>query len=154
MAEGGGNVGDYGAPVVLKDGPFAGWMTWGHGSDPFETLSGPFCFKVEADGRVRAAFQPEEKHLNGGGALHGGLLMTFADFSLFAIAHSALKSAPGVTLTFNSEFVGAGSLDGLVECEGRVIRETRSVIFVQGLLTQTARPLLAFSGTIKKLRSP
>jgi acyl-coenzyme A thioesterase PaaI-like protein len=54
-------------------------------------------------------------------------------------------------LTFNSEFVAAGDLDGWVEGEGRVIRRTRSVIFVQGLLSQRARPLLAFSGTIKLL---
>jgi acyl-coenzyme A thioesterase PaaI-like protein len=146
-----GNQGDFGAPTTLTDGPFAGWMTWGNGSDPFETLAGPFFFKVGADGHARAAFQPERKHLNGARSLRGGLLMSFADFCLFGFAHAALEGQPGVTLTFNSEFVAAGDLDGWVEGEGRVIRRTRSVIFVQGLLSQRARPLLAFSGTIKLL---
>lgn len=151
MAEGGGELGGYSAPVVVSEGPFAGWKTWGNGSDPFETLAGPFFFREEADGQFRAAFQPEHRHLNGGGALHGGLLMTFADFSLFALAFGAMAGDHGVTLTFNSEFVGAGDLEGWVEAQGGVIRRTRSIVFLQGQLVQRGRPLLAFSGTIKIL---
>lgn len=151
MAEAGGDLGAYSAPVVMREGPFAGWMTWGNGSDPFETHAGPFYFRKQDDGRYSAAFQPEPRHLNGGGALHGGLLMTFADFSLFALAFDAMTGVHGVTLTFNSEFVGAGDLDGWVEAQGAVIRRARSVVFVQGQLLQRARPLLAFSGTIKIL---
>ena len=41
MAENVGNAG----PVVIADGPFRGWMTWGAGEDPFETAIGPFCFR-------------------------------------------------------------------------------------------------------------
>src|SRR5262245_46812762 len=88
-ADGAGNE-PYSGPVPVEDGPFAGWLTWGRGSDPYETLLGPFCFKVE-DGRARCAFMPRRDHLNGGGAIHGGALMSFADFSLFSIAHNALQ---------------------------------------------------------------
>jgi hypothetical protein len=38
-----------------------------------------------------------------------------------------------------------------VEAEGEVLRETRSLIFVRGLISQVSRPLLAFSGTLKKI---
>ena len=137
-------------PTVLTDGPFAGWSTWGGGADPYETLLGPFCFRVDA-GRVRCAFQPRRDHLNGGGAMHGGALMSFADFSLFAIAHNALRGAKAVTLTCNSEFLSAGDSVTVVEATGEVLRETRSLIFVRGLVTQASRPLLAFSGTLKKI---
>jgi uncharacterized protein (TIGR00369 family) len=146
-----GDIGGYGQPVTIAQGPFQGWKTWGLGSDPFETHNGPFCFKQETDGRVRAAFQPVRHHLNGAGALHGGALMSFADFSLFALASAALADAMAVTVTFNAEFVGAGGLDGWVEAEGRVIKATRTLVFVQGVLTQNGAPLLAFSGTVKKL---
>lgn len=141
----------YGKPIVLTEGPFAGWMAWTGGVDPFETHIGPLCFKIETDGRVRSAFQPQRHHLNGGGAIHGGALMSFADFSLFAIAHNALQGARAVTLTCNSEFISAGDLNGIVEGHGEVVRDTRSVIFVRGLITQASRPLLAFSGTLKKI---
>ncbi len=142
----------YGSPVVITDGPFAGWSTWGFGSDPFETVVGPFCFKQEQPGCVRAAFQPVRQHLNGAGAVHGGALMSFADFALFAIARDAIKDLPGVvTLTMNSEFIAAGGLQGWIEAEGEVLKETGSLVFVRGLLKQNGKTLFAFSGTLKKL---
>jgi uncharacterized protein (TIGR00369 family) len=136
--------------VELRDGPFAGWLTWGAGGDPFETALGPFCFRID-DGEVRCAFQPRREHLNGGGAVHGGALMSFADFSLFCIAYNTLANTPAVTLTFASEFIRAGALEGLIEARGEVLRQTRSIVFVRGLVTQVSRPLLAFSGTLKKI---
>ncbi|MBN8608816.1 MAG: PaaI family thioesterase [Caulobacterales bacterium] len=152
MSDGGSPAEPYGKPIILSKGPFAGWTTWGDGADPFETYLGPLCFKIEADGRVRTAFMPERHHLNGGASIHGGALMSFADFSLFAIAHNALAGAHAVTLTCNSEFIGAGDLNGAVEGQGEVLRNARSVIFVRGLITQASRPLLAFSGTLKKIK--
>ncbi|MGH6951213.1 MAG: PaaI family thioesterase [Vitreimonas sp.] len=140
----------YAGPVQLTEGPFAGWSTWSGGADPYETAIGPFCFKVE-EGRARTAFQPRREHLNGGGTIHGGALMSFADFSLFSIAHKALEGVHAVTLTCNCEFLSAGDLSGVVEAQGDVLRETRSLIFVRGIVTQGQRPLLAFSGTLKKI---
>jgi uncharacterized protein (TIGR00369 family) len=142
-------------PVLLKEGRFAGWSTWSAGGDPYETTIGPFCFRADGP-RVRCAFEPRREHLNGGGTIHGGALMSFADFALFCIAHKELDNAKAVTLTCNSEFLKAGALDGIVEAEGEVLRATRTLIFVRGLVTQLSRPLLAFSGTLKKIeeRSP
>lgn len=140
----------YAGPVELTEGPFAGWSTWSAGADPYETAIGPFCFKIEGE-RALSAFQPRRDHLNGGGTIHGGALMSFADFALFAIAHNALRGTKAVTLTCNSEFLSAGDLSGVVTAQGEVLRETRSLIFVRGLITQAGRPLLAFSGTLKKI---
>jgi uncharacterized protein (TIGR00369 family) len=142
----------YGLPAVMKDGPFAGWSTFSEGADPFETLAGPFFMKENAGGAIEIAFDPQPKHLNGGGFLHGGLLMTFADYALFAIAHHQLKSGiHAVTMTMNAEFVGAGKLGDWVRATGEVLRETKSVLFIQGKLAQFGEPVLAFSGTLKKI---
>ncbi len=138
-------------PLVLREGPFAGWTTWSNGADPYESAIGPFCFRVGEDDGAECAFEPKPHHLNGGGTIHGGALMSFADFALFAIAHNALRDAKAVTLTCNSEFIGAGKLGDIVEARGEVLRETRSLLFVRGLVTQASRPLLAFSGTLKKI---
>lgn len=151
-ADGAGNE-PYGTPIVLAEGPFKGWTTWGAGADPFETAIGPFCFRVE-DGKTTSAFQPRREHLNGAGALHGGALMSFADFSLFSIAHNALAGAKAVTLTCNCEFLSAGGLAAIVYAEGELLRETRSLVFVRGIVTQAKRPLLAFSSTLKKIAPP
>ena len=139
--------------VLVTEGPFAGWLSWGGASDPYESLTGPYFFKIE-DGRMRCAFQPRRDHLNMSGAVHGGALMTFADFALFAIAHNALRGGvKAVTLTCNSEFISAGDLGGLIEAEGEVLRDGKSLIFIRGLVTQRARPVLAFSGALKKIIS-
>lgn len=147
-AEGAGEQAD--GVIVLKDGPFAGWKTWSGGADPYETAIGPFCFRDD-EPRIRAAFLPTRDHCNGGGAIHGGALMSFADFSLFVIARKELATTRAVTLTFNSEFIAAGAPDVMVEATGEVLRATRSVIFVRGQLSQNGRALLAFSGTLKKI---
>ena len=141
----------YGQPELVAEGPFAGWLTWGQGADPYETRIGPFCFKME-ENRARCAFEPQRHHLNAGGVLHGGALMSFADFALFSIAHNALSgSVKAVTLTCNCEFVSAGDLNGWIEAGGEVLRETRALVFVRGLITQRDRTLLAFSGALKKI---
>jgi len=152
MAEGAGQNEIYGSSVELKEGPFAGWRTWyGQGGDPFETHIGPLCYKVQPDGKVICAFDPVREHTNGGGNLHGGALMSFADFSLFCIAHNELVGASSVTLTLNSEFIAGGKLGSRVFAEGEVLRQTRSLIFIRGLLKQDEKPIFSFSGTLKKL---
>ena len=147
-AEGAGEQAD--DPVVLTEGLFAGWSTWSGGADPYESSIGPFCFREEK-GRVRCAFMPTRSHLNGGGAIHGGALMSFADFSLFAIARRALIDTKAVTVTFNGEFIAGGAPDVMVEATGDVLRVTRTMVFVRGLIRQGDRTLLAFSGTLKKI---
>ncbi|WP_286828176.1 MULTISPECIES: PaaI family thioesterase [Kordiimonas] len=129
----------------------AGYRTWGD-VDPFEDLIGPFYLKDNGDGTHRSAFVAEaERHCNAGGMLHGGLLMSFADFALFAIAKEALGGF-GVTVAFNSEFVSAGQAGELVEATGEITRDTRSLIFVRGKIFSGDRTIMAFSGIIKKVK--
>lgn len=77
--------------------------------------------------------------------------MTFADFSLFAIAHEALDGAFAVTVSFASEFLSGPKLGDLVIARGEVLRAGRSLIFVRGLLSVDGQICLNYSGTIKKL---
>lgn len=136
-------------PRLLTEGDWAGWYFWGDG-DPFEAQSGPFFFR-EVDGKIRCAFRAESKHMNGGGFMHGGCMMTFADYALFAIAWEHLKDSPAVTVSFNSEFVSAGKVGDLVEATGEVVRAGGSLVFVRGELSVGGRVLMPFSGVIKKV---
>ena len=72
----------------------------------FEVANGPFWHR-EDNGQIRCAFRLEKKHINGGGAVHGGCLMTFADYCLFALGNQVLVDGRGVTLSFSSEFIDA-----------------------------------------------
>jgi uncharacterized protein (TIGR00369 family) len=134
----------------VAEGEFAGWYYWP--GDRYEVHSGPFYFRRDEDGRTRCAFRVEAKHLNGGGTTHGGCLLTFADYSLFAIGREALAGSRGVTISLNSEFVGPAVEGDLVEATGEVIRAGGSLIFLRGTLTANGKPALNFSGVIKKIR--
>jgi acyl-coenzyme A thioesterase PaaI-like protein len=106
---------------------------------------------MEDDGSIRCAFRVEKKHLNGGGNVHGGCFMTFADYCLFAFAAPILQG-PAVTVSFSSEFLDAARERELVEATGEVTRAGMSLVFVRGMLRSGARPLLSFSATIKRVK--
>jgi uncharacterized protein (TIGR00369 family) len=136
---------------AVTDGEWAGWSGY-PGGDPFEDLAGPFYFR-ERDGEPVCAFRAERRHMNGGGFMHGGCAMTFADFALFVIARRAIGGAATVTATFNAELVGTAREGDLVECTGEVVKAGRSMVFVRGLIVNVSdggAPMMSFSSVLKK----
>lgn len=136
--------------ILIEEGEFAGWHT--PNRDTFDARSGPFYHRLDPDGSMRLAFRAEERHLNGLGVVHGGCLLTFADHAIFMFAHKELEGAPSVTVTLNSEFVGASHFGDLIEATGEVVRAGKSIVFTRGLVTSKGEPLLVFSATIKRIR--
>jgi uncharacterized protein (TIGR00369 family) len=133
---------------TVTDGPFAGWQTWV--GSPFETLIGPFYTRADEVGTLTCAFLPLDKNTNYVGSLHGGAIVTFADAAASGLAHMA-ADGPTVTVAFNCEFLGAGVAGAPIYGTGRVARETKSMVFVQGQLDQNEQAILAFSSVAKKL---
>jgi uncharacterized protein (TIGR00369 family) len=138
------------APREVAEGEFAGWKNWPH--DPFESRSGPFYYRAEADGAVVCAFRAEDRHMNGGGFMHGGCLMTFADFALFGIATRALGDDHAVTLSLAGDFLDPARAGQLIEARGEVVRAGGKTLFVQGTVTADGAPVLRFNGIIRKIR--
>lgn len=97
----------------------------------------------------RFGFLPEGKHLNGGGALHGGLLMTLADNVLGFTANEVGNAS--ATVTLNTDFLAAGEAGAIVWGSATVTRRTRSLIFVSGDLMQNDRLLMTATGIWKVL---
>ncbi|MDE2356412.1 MAG: PaaI family thioesterase [Alphaproteobacteria bacterium] len=134
----------------MASGEWEGWSLWT--SDPFEVHAGPFYSRKEADGGVLCAFRAEPRHMNGGGFMHGGCLMTFADYSLFAIAGDALAGGGSVTVSLSGEFLDSVGPGALVEARGEVTRAGGSLVFIRGLISSEGRTLMSFSGVVKKMR--
>ena len=134
---------------VETSGEFAGWRTWSR--DNFETHNGPFYHRMDDDGQIHCAFRIATKHLNGSGNVHGGAFMSFADYCLFAVGTPVLQG-PGVTVSFACEFLDAARDGELIEGGAEITRAGRSMIFLRGMLKSGARPLLSFSGTIKRVK--
>ena len=104
----------------------------------------------EADGSYLSAFRAQDRHMNGAGSMHGGCLMTFADFALFAIATEELGGAAAVTMNLSSDFLGGIKPGALVEARGEVTRGGGKTIFVRGMITGDGAPALSFTGIIRK----
>ena len=138
--------------VPVETGPWAGWYSWA-GTDPFEDATGPFYLRRDEQGIV-TGFMPGATNLNGHGIVHGGCLMTFADFSLFMFAAADGHNVGGVTVSMNSEFIGAAEPGVLLEARGELLGGGRSLAFVRGVITAGTRRILSFSGTIKRTPPP
>ena len=137
--------------VAITDGDWAGWSTWM--TDAFEQSSGPFYERTMPDGRRISAFRAEPRHMNGGGFMHGGCLLTFADSALFTIAQPALTGHHGVTVNLSGDFLDSAHSGELIEATGEITRAGHKTIFVRGIATADGRPVLSFTGIIKKLGS-
>ncbi|MEO1967762.1 MAG: PaaI family thioesterase [Sphingomonadaceae bacterium] len=142
-------VGATGGLVPVEEGEFAGWSTWR--GDAFEQRAGPFYEKLDDNGEPVCAFRAEARHMNGNGFMHGGCLMTFADSSLFTIAKASMGDSKGVTMNLASDFLDAVQEGQLVEARGEVTRAGGKTIYARGLVTADGKPVLSFTGIIRKI---
>lgn len=97
----------------------------------------------------RFGFLPEAKHLNGGGALHGGFLMSIADNVLGFTVHEATEGRIASTVTLNTDFLSGGIAAEPLWGRAAITRKTRSLIFVAGDLSQGEKLLLTATGIWK-----
>lgn len=119
-------------------------------NDNFEDLLGPFLIKEES-GEISCAVQTDERHSNSMGILHGGFLMTFADYALFAFSDCGVEH-PSVTVGFNSEFIAAGNAGDVVIARGECLRKTKSMVFARGSLMVGDDIIMTFSGVLKRIK--
>lgn len=138
----------------VTQGPWAGWWVWA-GRDPFETHTGPYYVARDAQGIV-CGFRPQAFNRNGHGMIHGGSLMTFADFSLFMlaaqIAPDRAEEVHGVTVAMTSEFLSPAQEGEILLARGERTGGGRSLAFARGTILAGDRAVLTFSGTIKQFR--
>ena len=99
MSENGHDLGaegleDVGVPSGAKpDEDNPGWYSWGdfpRGS--FAGATGRLLFKPDGPGRGMARMLPTEAHMNMGGSIHGGAVMSFIDMAMFAGGRCASAS--------------------------------------------------------------
>ncbi|MFT3724889.1 MAG: PaaI family thioesterase [Hyphomonadaceae bacterium] len=134
--------------TVINSGPWAGWKTWKQ--DTFESGTGPFYTKTDENGRVICRFHAEPRHMNGGGFMHGGCFLTFADFACFAIAEEHTQG-PSVTVNLSGDFLSAAKPGDLMEATGEVTRAGGRLIYVRGMITANGKPALSFTSVITRI---
>ena len=128
------------------------------GWDPLET--GGFnatlgqLWRLDAGGEVTVGFFVGEAQCNDHlGTVHGGALMTFADIALGSAVVRALEDANCATLSLQNHFVSAGRVGEFLYCRGEVVRRTRNLVFMRGLI-QAGERVVAQADGIWKIIHP
>ncbi|MEK9528428.1 MAG: PaaI family thioesterase [Gammaproteobacteria bacterium] len=124
------------------------------GFDPAEDHMGPFYYlpRTAPDWRGQYAFKVEPKHCNAMDSVHGGVLMTFADFALCMAATDHYETESCVTVSFSSEFLSGANIGDVVITEPQVHRKTGSLAFVSGVCLVNESPCFSYSSVVKRLK--
>lgn len=134
--------------ITKFDPAAAGWETYK--DEGFIGLVGPFWQRPSGDG-YRYAFIAEPKHHNRRGVVQGGMLMTFADRSMGMTCWYANGQRPQATVQLDVHFVGPVQIGEFVESKCRVVRRTRSLVFMASELVVGDRVVATANGVWKTL---
>jgi uncharacterized protein (TIGR00369 family) len=92
--------------------------------------------------RHRMAFRVDERHVNPVDGLHGGALATFADAMIAAVHAGAEAGAPHTpTISLTVDYFAPVFVGSTVIADVTLVRTTRSMIFVQSVMTVEGRSI-------------
>lgn len=116
----------------------------------FTSINGPLLWR-EHEGRFQLGFRVEPRHTNPMGNLHGGMMATFCDMLLPMSAHRYAQIGRRFlpTISLQIDYLAGAPLGAWVQGEGQVLRVTRSLVFLQGLVTADGEPAARASGVFK-----
>jgi acyl-coenzyme A thioesterase PaaI-like protein len=140
--------------ISEPDPDYPGWFTWQLLDDRRYNaqILGKMLVRSEGEGRARLRMFPTIRHSNLGNNLHGGTTLGFIDVALFGAARmfGLIEAGAAVTLDLSTQFLGSGAVDIPLDAEVELLRETRRLLFLRGLILQGDNRLAAFAGTIRK----
>jgi uncharacterized protein (TIGR00369 family) len=92
-----------------------------------------------------------DAHVNVTGVIHGGMLVSLADQAMSMVVWEAMERMPCVTIQLDTQFLSAARPGDFIQARSRVIRKTRSLVFVQGTLEVDGEAVLAATGIWKAM---
>jgi len=110
----------------------------------------------ETGSAIEVCLAPTAEHLNPNGTVHGGVLLTLLDFTLGVSAERALGGGSGrhpATISLTTQFIGAADGRSLLRGTAEVLRQTRSLSFMEGRITSGDR-LVATAAAVFKNPPP
>jgi len=127
--------------------------------DPFEDHVGPFYFKIEGDARqantVHCVLPTHANHANYAGGVHGGTILTLADYTLCLVAGRAADGGTNtsfaMTVNLSCEFLEAAKVGPPIEGRGEPLQVTGRLAFARGTLTQEGRTIALYSGVCRHI---
>jgi acyl-coenzyme A thioesterase PaaI-like protein len=121
--------------------------------DGFIDLVGPLWQRP--NGNVHEyAIVAQRKHKNRRGFVQGGLLMTLADRSLGMAARIGSGSSAVVTIQMDTHFIDAAKIGELLISRPRVVRATKTLIFMNTELSVDDRCVAMANAVFKVMKGP
>ena len=71
-----------------------------------------------------------ENHLNAAGITHGGYLSELVDAGAGTAAHRSADNAPCVTISLDLKFIGSSKLDDEIIGHVKILKKTKTLVFV------------------------
>ena len=125
--------------------------------DPFEDHVGPLYFRIDGDtskpGSVHCVLPTEGRHGNYRGGVHGGAILTFADYALCLVAGRAADGGTNtsfaMTVSIAVEFLSAGQTGAPLEATGEPLQVTGRMAFARGSIIQQGKTIALWSGVVR-----
>lgn len=116
----------------------------------FNAHVGPVLSALDGppEGPQRFHFDVKDHHLNADGFVHGGMMMALADITL-GVTTAATTNRFGATISLACDFTAAAAAGDRIEAEGRILRLTRELAFLEGRLWTDGKTLLTTTGVWK-----
>ena len=130
-------------------------------SEKFEQISlkegfmkhnGGVLFKNISEKEYEFKSTINQNHLNAAGITHGGYLAALIDAGAGTAAHRAAENAPCVTISLDLKFIGASKIDDEVIGNVKILKKTKTLVFLFCELKCNNKIITSASGVWKILK--
>lgn len=119
----------------------------------FIGAAGPLWTRREAQGWAYG-LAIGAQHLNPAGVAHGGALVTLIDHTLSTVAWEANQRQPCLSLQLDTQFLAAVHPGQFALAQAHILRQTASLLFMQGQITVNGQPVLTAQALLKRMGTP
>ena len=113
---------------------------------------GNLSFKKISDSNFEFSIKIVENFLNTGGIAHGGFIATIADTGMGNAAHITAGNKRCVTINLDIKFISAGKLNETLIGKVKVLKKTKTLVFISCEISNSSDIVTSASGTWKILK--
>ena len=119
----------------------------------FMKHNGGVLFRNISDIEYEFKSKINENHLNSAGITHGGYLSALIDAGAGTAAHRSAENAPCVTISLDIKFIGASKLGDEIFGNVRILKKTKTLVFIFCELKCNDKIITSASGVWKILKT-
>jgi len=118
----------------------------------FMKHNGGVFFRNISENEYEFKSKINENHLNAAGITHGGYLSALVDAGSGTAAHRSADNAPCVTISLDLKFIGASKVGDEIIGNVKVLKKTKTLIFLFCELKCDGKIITSASGVWKILK--